>query len=43
MKTLSIDIPDSLDLDENEVKMALASKLYERGKLSFGQAASLAG
>ncbi|MCH8569691.1 MAG: UPF0175 family protein [Balneolales bacterium] len=43
MKTLSIDIPDTLDLDDKEVKMALASKLYERGKLSLGQAASLTG
>ena len=43
MKTLNIDIPDTLDLDDNEVKMALASKLYERGKLSLGQAASLTG
>lgn len=43
MKTLSINIPDSADLDDNEVKMALASKLYERGKLSLGQAAFLAG
>lgn len=43
MKTLSIDIPDTLELDEKEVKMALASKLYERGKLTLGQAASLTG
>lgn len=43
MKTLSIDIPDSVDLDDREIKMSLASKLYERGRLSLGQAALLAG
>ena len=43
MKTLNIDIPDTLDLNDNEVKMALASKLYETGRLSLGQAASLTG
>ncbi len=43
MKTFSIDIPDSVDLDQKELKMALASKLYERGKLSLGQAADMAG
>jgi predicted HTH domain antitoxin len=43
MKTLNINIPDSLDLNDNEVKMALASKLYETGRLSLGQAATLAG
>ncbi len=43
MKTLNIDIPDTLGLSDIEVKMALASKLYETGRLSLGQAASLAG
>ena len=43
MKTLSIDIPDSVDLDDREVRMSLASNLYERGRLSLGQAALLAG
>ncbi|MEX0685008.1 MAG: UPF0175 family protein [Balneolales bacterium] len=43
MKTLNIDIPDSFNLDDKEVKMALASKLYERGRLSLGQAATLSG
>lgn len=43
MKKLTIDIPDSFNLDDKEIKMALASKLYERDKLSLGQAATLAG
>jgi len=43
MKTLSIDIPDSLDINGKEAAMLLATKLYEQGKLSLGQAAELAG
>lgn len=43
MKTLTINIPDTLDLDNNEVVMLIATRLYEQGKLSLGQAAELAG
>lgn len=43
MKTLTIEIPNSVDLNEKEVKMAFASRLYELGKLSLGQAAQMAG
>jgi predicted HTH domain antitoxin len=43
MKTLTLDIPDSVDLTEHEVKMLLAGKLYEQGKLTLGQAAQLVG
>ena len=43
MKTLTINIPDNLDLSNREAAMLLASKLYEQGKLSLGQAAELAG
>ena len=43
MKTLTINIPDTLDLDKNEVVMLIATRLYEQGKLSLGQAAELAG
>ncbi len=43
MKTLTVNIPDNLDLDNRELVMLLASKLYEQGKLSLGQAAELAG
>ncbi|MCH8495343.1 MAG: UPF0175 family protein [Balneolales bacterium] len=43
MKTLTIDIPDTFGLNDNEVKMALASKLYETGRLSLGQTATLTG
>lgn len=43
MKTLTINIPGATDIDDKEAKMSLASKLYERGKLTLGQAAELAG
>lgn len=43
MKTITLNIPDSLDLDEKEAKTMLAAKLYEKGTLSLGQAAELAG
>ncbi|PWN08235.1 UPF0175 family protein [Rhodohalobacter mucosus] len=43
MKTLTINIPNTADIDDNEARMSLASKLYERGKLTLGQAAELAG
>ena len=43
MKTIQFNIPDTIDLNEREAKMLLASRLYEKGKLSLGQAAELAG
>jgi len=43
MKTLTINIPNSADIDDSEAKMSLASKLYERGKLTLGQAAEMTG
>ncbi|PNR96151.1 UPF0175 family protein [Petrotoga olearia] len=42
MKTISINLPDFIDLNEKEVKLLIASKLYEEGKLSIGEAAQLA-
>lgn len=43
MKTVILDIPDNLEIDSNEISMILATRLYEQGKLSLGQAAELAG
>ena len=43
MRTLTINLPGTLELDDQEARMVLASKLYELGKLSLGQAAELAG
>ncbi|RLL89284.1 hypothetical protein CN13_06290 [Petrotoga sp. HKA.pet.4.5] len=42
MKTISINLPDFIDLNEKEIKLLIASKLYEEGKLSLGEAAQLA-
>lgn len=42
MKSLMLNIPDNLDLDNNDLAMILASRLYEQGKLSLGQAADMA-
>lgn len=41
MKTLTLQIPDNLD--EREARTLFAAKLYEKGSLSLGQAAELAG
>ena len=43
MKKLTINVPDNFELDSKEVTMILASKLYEQGKLSLGQAADFVG
>ena len=43
MKTLVINLPDTIDMTEKEAVMVLAAQLYEMGKLSLGQAADLAG
>ncbi len=43
MKVLTLTIPDTVDVDDWEVTMLVASRLYEKGKLSLGQAAEMAG
>jgi predicted HTH domain antitoxin len=43
MKTVTLNIPDSLDMDNREVAMLVATQLYEKGKLSLGQAAEVVG
>jgi predicted HTH domain antitoxin len=43
MQTLTLYLPDSLDMTPKEVTMLLATRLYEQGKLSLGQAAEMAG
>jgi predicted HTH domain antitoxin len=43
MKVLTLNIPDNIDLDDMQVAMLVATRLYEQGKLSLGQAAELAG
>jgi predicted HTH domain antitoxin len=43
MKTLTLTLPDSIEIDPSDVLMMVAARLYERGTLSLGQAADLAG
>ena len=43
MKKLTLNVPDSFDIDDKEVAMILATRLYEHGRLSLGQAADLVG
>ncbi|MGV8090638.1 MAG: UPF0175 family protein [Mangrovibacterium sp.] len=43
MRTIQLNIPDSVDKNDHELAMLIASKLYEDGTLSSGQAADLAG
>ncbi len=43
MKKLTLNVPDTLDIDEKEMAMIVAAKLYEQGKLSMGKAADVAG
>lgn len=39
----TIQIPDSLEISDFELKMMIAAKLFEDGKLSSGQAANIVG
>ena len=41
MKTITIDLPDSIELDEQEAKIYLVSRLVEVGILSLAQAAEM--
>ena len=43
MKSLTINIPNEVELDSKETSKFLAAKLYEAGRLSLGQAAKMAG
>ncbi len=43
MKTLTLKLPDTVDVELSDVLMMVAARLYERGTLSMGQAADLAG
>jgi predicted HTH domain antitoxin len=43
MRTVTLNLPDTLEMDSREVAMLLAARLYETGKLSLGQAADVAG
>ena len=43
MKSLTLNIPEGVDINESELSMLVACELYEQGKLSLGQAAEVAG
>lgn len=43
MRTIQINIPDSVDLKDYDFSMIVAAKLYEDAKLSAGQAAEIVG
>ena len=43
MKTITLNMPDSVDMDNRAVAMLVATRLYEQGKLSLGQAAEMVG
>ncbi len=43
MQTITINLPDNANLDARQTVKFLASKLFEAGKLSLGQAAEMAG
>jgi len=43
MRTLTISLPESVDSEEFELKMILAGQLYEREKVTLGQAAEIVG
>ncbi len=43
MKTLTLNLPDTIDVDNRDIAMIVSTQLYEKGKLSLGQAAELVG
>ena len=43
MKTLTVNIPDDLDITNKDLSLMVAAKLYEQAKVSLGQAAEIAG
>ncbi len=43
MRAVNFKIPDTINLDDKDIAMIVASTLYEKGKLSLGQAAEIAG
>ncbi len=43
MRTIQLNVPDNLDLNEYDLSMIIATKLYEEAKLSAGQAAKIVG
>ncbi len=42
MSEITIHFPTNIAMDSHELTMLIASQLYEKGKLSLGQAAEVA-
>ena len=42
-KRMKLELPENLNATEQELKVLLAVKLYQDGKISLGQAANVAG
>lgn len=43
MNKLELNIPENLQMSDFDIKMNLASKLFEEGKISSGQGAVMVG
>ena len=43
MNVISLQVPDHVHTSEFEVRMIVASRLFDEGRLSSGQAATMAG
>ena len=43
MRTLKLDIPSDLQINDYELSFLIAAKLFETGRLSSGQAAKIVG
>lgn len=43
MQSVTLEIPDTIQVEKSEILRLLAAKFYEQGKLSLGQAAEFAG
>ncbi|MEF8809990.1 MAG: UPF0175 family protein [Bacteroidales bacterium] len=42
MKTVELQLPDELNMDKKDLLVFLAVQLYDKGRLSLGQAAEMA-
>ena len=43
MKTIELNFPDSIEIDNKEISIFIIAKLFEAEKISIGQAAEMAG
>ncbi len=43
MKSMNLNIPDNVEINNNELTVIVATRLYEIGKLSLGQASEIIG